>query len=150
MYIVLLSIFLRVANFYFKLGVNESWIFHSQLYTSDNWRTFWRLAFGFTHFTPYFSFTTYIYFSCWDMFISQFCPWPWTFMLWCQMSCHGRERSIPESHSYSRRPKNNLTKHENDCKPQKFMPFSPNFMYPQLNFSLARYQKCLLPLITVQ
>lgn len=85
-----------------------------------------------------------------DLFMSQFCPWPCTFIVWCQMSWHSREQGISESHSYTRRPSNNLTTHESDCKPQKYMPLNPNFVYPQRNFSLARYQKCLLSHITIQ
>lgn len=84
-------------------------------------RTFWRLAFGSLHLKSCFSSITYIYFwSCYcawsyHMVLSQLCPWPCTFMRWHQMNWHGRERSIPGSRSYTRRPNNNLTKHGNSA-----------------------------------
>lgn len=148
---VLSSIFMIVANF-----TLESIRMESSTYNCTHLmigRTFWRLAFTSIHFRLCFSSITYIYFSCCvllDMFMSQFCSRPCTFILWCQMSWHSREQGIPESHSYTRRPSNNLTKHESDCKPQKYMPLNPNFVYSQRNFSLARYRKCLLSHITIQ
>lgn len=80
--------------------------------------TFWRLAFGPICSKPYCSSIT----GCWvpwGMFMSPFCPWPWTLMLWCQMSWRCRVRRIPGNHSSPRRPGDNLTTHGSDCQLQK-------------------------------
>lgn len=56
----------------------------------------------------------------------------------------------PGGSYYTRRPGNGITKHGSDHTSQKSLPVNPNALYPQLNFSSARFQKCPLPLVAVQ